>query len=65
MAKMMGNGRWIGWQMAVCAAVLLLIGAVSVWAQEQKTAWTEQEKPIVAALGTLRKLPEEARAKKT
>ena len=66
MEKMIGKGRrWTGWQMAICAAALLLIGAASMWAQEQKPAWTEQDKPIVAALGTLRKLPEDARAKRT
>ena len=66
MRNMIRTGRrWIGWQMAVCAAALLLIWAASVRAQEQKPSWTDQEKPIVAALGTLRKLPEEARAKKT
>ncbi len=65
MTKMMENGRrWTGWQVAMCAAALL-IGTASVRAQEPKPAWTEQEEPIVVALGTLRKLPEEARAKKT
>ena len=67
MEKMMGNGRRrIGWQMSMwAAAAVLLIGAASVRAQEQKPSWTDQEKPIVAALGTLRKLPEDARAKRT
>jgi len=66
MAKTTENGqRGRRWRMAIGAAVLLLVGAMSVRAQEQKSAWTEQEKPIGAALGTLRKLPEDARAKKT
>ncbi len=65
MVTISGNGRWIGRQMAMWAvAAVLLIGAMSVLAQ-QKPAWTEQEKPIAAALGTLRKLPEDARAQKT
>jgi peroxiredoxin len=66
MTKIIENGwRWIGWEIALCAAGLLLMGAMSAQAQQQKPSWTEQEKPIVAALGTLRKLPEEARAKET
>ena len=66
MAKTTENGqRGMRRRMAIGAAAVLLVGAVSVRAQEQKPAWTEQEKPIAAALGTLRKLPEDARAKKT
>src|SRR5208283_1672795 len=66
MVKTTGNAqRGMCWRMAIGAAALLLIGAMSLQAQEQKPAWTEQEKPVVAALGTLRKLPEEARANKT
>ena len=53
------------WRMAIGAAVLLLIGTAGARGQQQKPAWTDQEKPIAAALGTLRKLPEEARAKET
>jgi peroxiredoxin len=51
--------------MAIGAAAVLLIGLASVRAQDQKPSWTEQEKPIAAALSTLRKLPEDARAKRT
>jgi peroxiredoxin len=52
--------------MAMGAAVVLLFAAMSGGAQEQKPGgWTEQEKPIAAALSTLRKLPEDARANKT
>jgi thiol-disulfide isomerase/thioredoxin len=51
--------------MAMGAAAVLLFVAMSAQAQDQKPSWTEQEKPIAAALGTLRKLPEDARAKKT
>jgi peroxiredoxin len=66
MTKTTENGqRGLRWQRAIGAAAVLLVGAVSVLAQGQKPAWTEQEKPIAAALGTLRKLPEEARAKET
>jgi len=53
------------WRMAIGGAAVLLIGAASAWAQEQEPKWTDPEKPVAAALGTLRKLPEEARAKKT
>jgi len=53
------------WRAGIGAAALLLVGAMSVPAQGQQPAWTEQEKPIEAAMGTLRKLPEDARAKKT
>ena len=66
MTRTTENGqRGMRRRMAIGAAAVLLVGAVSVRAQEQKPAWTEQEKPIAAALGTLRKLPEDARAKKT
>jgi len=66
MTNMTEKGRrLIGWQVAMCAATVLLIGAASVGAQVQEPAWTVQEKPIVVALGTLRSLPEEARVKKT
>jgi len=61
-----GNTMWsVGLRGAVWTAALLLMGAMSAWAQEQKTPWTESEKPIVAGLRTLRKLPEDARAKTT
>ena len=66
MTKTTENGqRGRRWRMAIGTAALLLVGAVSMRAQEQKPTWTEQEKPIMAALETLRKLPEDARAKKT
>lgn len=65
MANTTENGqRGMCRRMAMGAAVLLLV-AMSAQAQDQKPSWTEQEKPIAAALGTLRKLPEDARAKKT
>ena len=61
------NGRrGMCWRMAMGAAAVVLVGAMSGRAEEQKPGgWTDQEKPIAAALGTLRKLPEDARAKKT
>src|SRR5208282_923399 len=67
MTKTTENGqRGTCWRLAISAAAVLLFGAMSGWAQEQKPGgWTEQEKPIMAALETLRKLPEDARAKKT
>ena len=66
MANTTENGqRGICWRMAISAAAVLLLGAMSARAQDQKPSWTEQEKPIAAALGTLRKLPEDARAKRT
>jgi peroxiredoxin len=66
MANTTENGRrGTCWRMAIGAAAVLLIGLASVRAQDQKPSWTEQEKPIAAALSTLRKLPEDARAKRT
>ena len=61
------NGRrGMCWRLAMGAAAVVLVGAMSGRAEEQKPGgWTDQEKPIAAALGTLRKLPEDARAKKT
>ena len=54
------------WRIVISAAAVLLFGAMSAPAQQQKPGgWTDQEKPIAAALGTLRKLPEEARSKRT
>ncbi len=57
--------RGMCWRMAIGAAAVVLFGAMNAQAQDQKPSWTEQEKPIAATLSTLRKLPEDARAKTT
>jgi len=56
---------WMSRRMGVWAATVLLALSASARTQEQKPVVTEQEKQIAAVMGTLRKLPEDARAKKT
>jgi peroxiredoxin len=47
------------------AAALLLSGAQPLHPQVQKTVWSDQERPIVAKLQTLRGLPDDERARTT
>jgi len=51
--------------LGVFAAVAFLIGAQPLCPQEQKVVWSDQEKPIVAQLRTLRGLPDDVRARTT
>jgi peroxiredoxin len=49
----------------ICVAVMLLVCPALGRAQGQKIVWSDQEKPILDTMRTLRKLPEEQRARTT
>src|ERR1700722_12605004 len=50
---------------SLCAAALLFICPGEMRAQAQKTVWSDSEKPIVEAIRTLGKLPDDERARTT
>jgi peroxiredoxin len=49
----------------LCAAGLFFVCPGEMCAQTQKTIWSDQEKPILEQMRTLRKLPEDQRARTT
>jgi len=51
--------------LAFFAAAMFLLGARPLRSQGQKVVWSDQEKPIVAQLRTLRGLPDDVRARTT
>ena len=56
---------WAWKRVGIWAVTALLALSARAGTQEQRPALTEQEKQIAATMGTLRKLPEAERAKKT
>lgn len=58
--------RITSYKSTIALCVIVLIGAAaSIAAQEQKIVWTAQEQPILEKIHTLRKLPDEQRARTT
>lgn len=51
--------------LCLCAATAFFFPAEILAAQKQKIVWSDQEKPIVQQLGTLRQLPDSTRAEVT
>jgi peroxiredoxin len=51
--------------LGVFAAGMFLLGGQPLWSQGQKVAWSDEEKPIVAQLQSLRSLPDDVRARTT
>jgi len=51
--------------LCLCAAGQIVFGPASLYAQEQKVVWSNQEKPIAEQIRGLRGLPDDVRARTT
>jgi peroxiredoxin len=71
-SKMPHNSRWkafggipLARGMSLCLIGIFFVFSGEVRAQAQKIVWSDQEKPILEHMRTLRKLPEDQRARTT
>jgi peroxiredoxin len=48
--------------LCLVAVQMLMTSSLSIWAQQQETVWSAQEKPIYDQIKTLRSLPDDVRA---